>query len=135
MDSFVPVNPLVTKTGAVNGFHIEHILSYNKENIAIYEGDEERFEAERNRLGAVLLLKGRDNISSNNEVYKQKLKSYAKTLHWNESLREDSYKSKKDFDGFMAKTHLKFEPYAKFGPDELENRQNLLFEIARQLWG
>lgn len=130
-----PFGDLVTKTGAVNGFHIEHILSHNKENIAIYEGDEERFEAERNRLGAVLLLKGRDNISSNNEVYKQKLKSYAKTLHWNESLREDSYKSKKDFDGFMAKTQLKFEPYTTFGPDELENRQNLLFEIARQLWG
>lgn len=129
-----PFGDLVTKTGAVNGFHIEHILSHNKENIAIYEGDEERFEAERNRLGAVLLLKGRDNISSNNEVYKQKLKSYAKTLHWNESLREDSYKSKKDFDGFMAKMQLKFEPYAKFGPDELENRQNLLFEIARKLW-
>lgn len=130
-----PFGDLITKTGSVNGFHIEHILSYNKENIAIYKADKERFEAERNRLGAVLLLKGRDNISSNNEVYKQKLKSYAKTLHWNESLREDSYKSKKDFEGFMTKTQLRFEPYASFGPVELENRQNLLFEIARHLWG
>lgn len=130
-----PFGDLVTKTGAVNGFHIEHILSYNKENITIYQGDKERFEAERNRLGAVLLLKGRDNISSNNEAYKHKLKSYAKTLHWNESLREDSYKSKKDFEGFMARTLLKFEPYASFGPVELENRQSLLFEIARYLWG
>jgi len=129
-----PFGDLVTKTGPVNGFHIEHILSYNKENIAIYQGDEERFEAERNRLGAVLLLKGKDNISSNNEVYQKKLKSYAKTLHWNESLREDSYKSKKDFEGFMAKTQLKFEPFATFGPDELESRQSLLFETARLLW-
>lgn len=129
-----PFGDLVTKTGAVNGFHIEHILSHNKENITIYQGDEERFEAERNRLGAVLLLKGRDNISSNNEAYKHKLKSYAKTLHWNESLREDSYKSKKDFEGFMARTQLKFESYAAFGPDELENRQSLLFEAARHLW-
>lgn len=129
-----PFWDLVTKTGTVNGFHIEHILSYNKENVAIYQGDEERFEAERNRLGAVLLLKGRDNISSNNEIYRQKLKSYANTLHWNESLREDSYKSKKDFAGFLARTQLKFIPSAVFGPDELECRQNLLFEIANRLW-
>jgi uncharacterized protein with ParB-like and HNH nuclease domain len=129
-----PFGDLVTKTGAVNGFHIEHILSYNNDNIEIYQGDKERFEAERNRLGAVLLLKGKDNISSNNETYEHKLKSYAKTLHWNESLREDSYKSKKDFEVFMAKTKLKFEPYPSFGPDELEKRQNLLFEIAKHLW-
>ena len=129
-----PFGDLVTKTGAVNGFHIEHILSYNKENIKIYNNDEERFDAERNRLGGVLLLKGRDNISSNNEVYKRKLKSYAKTLHWNESLREDSYKSKKDFEGFMDRTRLKFEPIITFGPEELENRQKLLFETAKHLW-
>ena len=129
-----PLEDLVTKTGAVNGFHIEHILSFNKENIAIYNGDKERFEAERNRLGAVLLLKGRDNISSNNEIYKQKLKSYAKTLHWNESLRDDSYKSKKDFEQFMANTLLKFEPFASFGPDEVESRQHLLFGLAQHLW-
>ncbi|GGE44177.1 hypothetical protein GCM10011367_18610 [Marinicauda pacifica] len=129
-----PFGDLVTKTGAKNGFHIEHILSYNKENINIYGGDEERFEAERNRLGGVLLLKGRDNISSNNESYNLKLKSYAKTLHWNESLREDSYKSKKDFEGFISRTHLEFESCTAFGPDELERRQKLLFEIAKYLW-
>lgn len=129
-----PFGDLVTKTGAVNGFHIEHILSYNKENISIYANDEERFEAERNKMGAVLLLKGKDNISSNNEPYSKKLKSYAKTLHWNESLREDSYKSKKDFDSFMKETGLNFEPYGKFGPEELESRQRLLFDIARIIW-
>ena len=48
---------------------------------------------ERNRLGGILLLKGKDNISSNNEPYSEKLKSYANTLYWNETLRADSYKS------------------------------------------
>ena len=88
-----PFSDLVTKTGAVNGFHIEHILAHNSKNLKAFDDDEERFEAERNRLGGVLLMKGKDNISSNDEVYSKKLKSYAKTLHWNESLREDSYKS------------------------------------------
>jgi uncharacterized protein with ParB-like and HNH nuclease domain len=129
-----PFGELVTKTGHVNGFHIEHILSYNKENLALFDDDEERFEAERNRLGGVLLLKGKDNISSNNEKYAKKLKSYAKTLHWNESLREDSYKSKKDFEAFIARSGLKFAALDTFGPDELESRQSLLFEIASRLW-
>ncbi len=130
-----PFGELVTKTGHVNGFHIEHILSYNKENLTLFENDEERFEAERNRLGGVLLLKGRDNISSNNERYQKKLKSYAKTLHWNESLREDSYKSKKDFESFIARSGLKFAAHNDFGADELESRQMLLFDIASKLWG
>ncbi|MEC0304906.1 DUF262 domain-containing protein, partial [Terribacillus saccharophilus] len=94
---------LVANTGSVNGFHIEHILSYNNENLALFNNDEETFEYERNRLGALLLLKGRDNISSSNETYEQKLKSYANTLYWNETLREDTYKSKLDFTSMIRK--------------------------------
>ena len=130
-----PFGELVTRTGHVNGFHIEHILSHNKENLALFENDEERFEAERNRLGGVLLLKGKDNISSNNERYNKKLKSYAKTLHWNESLREDSYKSKKDFEAFIERSGLNFAAHDEFGAEELESRQVLLFDIAGKLWG
>ena len=91
-----PIADLVTKTGVRNGFHIEHILAWNEENKALFDGDEERFDQERNRLVGILLLKGRDNISSNNERYPDKLKSYANTLYWNETLRADSYKSKLD---------------------------------------
>ena len=88
---------LVVNTGTKNGFHIEHILSENKENLKLFGNDSERFDNERNRLGGLLLLKGKDNISSNNEPYTKKLKSYANSLYWNETLREDSYKSKLDF--------------------------------------
>jgi hypothetical protein len=91
-------------------------------NLTLFDADEERFEAERNRLGGVLLLKGKDNISSNNERYAKKLKSYTKTLHWNESLRDDSYKSKKNFKAFIARSELKFAALDTFGPDELESR-------------
>jgi uncharacterized protein with ParB-like and HNH nuclease domain len=58
-----PIEDLVFKTGAKTGFHIEHILSRNPESIASYGGDEERFNVDRNRLGGVLLMKGKDNIS------------------------------------------------------------------------
>ncbi|MEQ9410692.1 MAG: DUF1524 domain-containing protein [Fuerstiella sp.] len=129
-----PMADLVTKTGAKTGFHIEHILSWNDENRELFEDDEERFEQERNRLGAILLLKGKDNISSNNEPYKLKLKSYANTLYWNETLREDSYKSKLDMEAFRKKHDLDLTHHDQFGPDEVELRHKLLYELTAIIW-
>lgn len=125
---------LVQNTGSKNGFHIEHILSENAENKALFNNDEEYFERERNRLGGLLLLKGKDNISSNNEPYKKKLKSYANTLYWNETLREDTYKSKLDFTGMMKKYNLQLRSMETFGPLELEERHKLLFDMIKIIW-
>lgn len=125
---------LVVNTGSTNGFHIEHILAENKENYALFDNDEEKFRSERNRLGGLLLLKGKDNISSNNETYSDKLISYANTLYWNETLRADSYKSHLDFTNWINASKLNFRPMDKFGPDELEERQKLLYEIVKCIW-
>ncbi len=125
---------LVANTGSVNGFHIEHILAQNDENKKIFSDDEELFERERNRLGGLLLLKGKDNISSNNETYPNKLKSYANTLYWNETLREDTYKSKLDFTNMIDKHKLSFRPMNEFGPSELEERHKLLFNMSKKIW-
>lgn len=124
---------LIRNTGHVNGFHIEHILAKNSENLEIFE-DEEVFDRERNRLGALLLLKGRDNQSSNDEVYENKLKSYANTLYWNETLREDTYKSKLDFKEFIQKYDLNFRHMNKFGPEEVEERHRLLYDMSKIIW-
>lgn len=130
-----PIRDLVTKRGHVNGFHVEHILAWNDENLAHFDNDEERFEQQRNRLGGILLLKGLDNISSNNEVYTLKLKSYANTLLWNETLRADSYKSKLDMKALKERHNLDLNPLEQFGPDELEARHRLLFDIVSVIWG
>jgi uncharacterized protein with ParB-like and HNH nuclease domain len=125
---------LVANTGAVKGFHIEHILAQNIENKNLFHDDEDLFERERNRLGGLLLLKGKDNISSNNETYSNKLKSYANTLYWNETLREDAYKSKLDFTNMINKFKLSFRPMTVFGPNELEERHRLLFSMSQKIW-
>ncbi len=125
---------LVTARGAKSGFHVEHVLSRNTENLAYFQDDAARFDQERNRLGGVLLMKGKDNISSGNEPFEKKLKSYANTLLWNETLREDTYKSKLDFREFMEKNRLAFKPLTTFGPDQLEERQKLLFELCKLIW-
>lgn len=125
---------LVANTGSVNGFHVEHILSMNKENLSQFGNDEDRFERERNRLGGLLLLKGKDNISSNNEIYDKKLQTYANTLYWNETLRRDSYKTKLDFKKMIQKYNLNFRPMDQFGPAELEERHRLLFDMIQYIW-
>lgn len=125
---------LVANTGSVNGFHIEHILANNADNLMAFGNDEERFERERNRLGGLLLLKGKDNISSSNELYQNKLKTYANTLYWNETLRQDSYKTKIDFSNMMKSHNLKFRPMNQFGPDELEERHMLLHSLIEIIW-
>ena len=125
---------LVQNTGSKNGFHIEHILSENLFNKALFNNDEDYFERERNRLGGLLLLKGKDNISSNNEPYEEKLKSYANSLYWNETLREDTYKSKLDFTSMIKQYQLHFKPMETFGPDQLDERHKLLFEIIKIIW-
>lgn len=129
-----PVEDLVTKKGEKTGFHVEHILSNNKDNLAMFDNDENKFEQERNRLGGILLLKGLDNISSNNESYSQKLKTYANTLYWNETLREDAYKSKLDFTTFKREHNLDFHHLMQFGPAELEYRHKLLFDVTSIIW-
>lgn len=143
-----PLKDIVTSRGARNGFDIEHILSQNEENRQLFkkEGDDSlmdelnallgtsRFDTERNRLGGVLLLKGRDNKSSSNERFEDKLKSYANSLYWNETLREDAYKSKLDFRDFVVQHGLKFRPLDNFGPEELEERHKLLFDLLPLIW-
>ena len=129
------IGDLVTRTGAKTGFHIEHILSMNADNLALFGNDEHHFEQERNRLGGTLLLKGKDNISSGNEAYSEKLKSYANTLYWNETLREDSYKSKLDMTKLIQSYDLDLKPLDRFGPEELEARHRLLFKMIEIIWG
>ena len=116
-------------------FRFEHILAENDANYALFNYDKEQFDRERNKLGGLLLLKGRDNISSNNETYDNKLKTYANTLYWNETLRDDWYKSKLDFAEFKDKYNLNFRAMNIFGPSELEERHQLLFNISKIIWG
>ena len=109
-------------------------MSHNDDNLHLFNGDIDLFEQERNRLGGLLLLKGLDNISSNNEIYAKKLQSYANTLYWNETLRDDSYKSKLDMKALKERYKLDLCPYDSFGPEELNARQKLLFEISSIIW-
>ena len=124
----------LVEQGGKNAYHIEHILSNNEENLKLFN-DEEEFRIQRNRLGGLLLFKGKDNQSSSNETYQEKLCSYgvSGTL-FSQTLIENFYKSNVDFKQFIQRECLNFKPYNKFGKDEVEQRQQLLFEVAKKIW-
>jgi hypothetical protein len=70
------VSDISKKTGKITGYHIEHILSHNETNRSYFQSDEE-FEEKRNQFGGLLLLMGINNISSGNEEYEDKLRTYS----------------------------------------------------------
>lgn len=124
----------VKGTGTGNSYHIEHILAHNDENLKIFRGDTEVFERERNRMGGLLLLKGKDNISSNNETYSNKIRTYQNTLFWNSSLTDGFYKSKTDVNKLINQTAIDLKPIDEFDQNALESRTEILYKIVKMIW-
>lgn len=131
------VNYISTKTGYKTGYHIEHILSRNEENKAYFK-DEEEFESKRNQLGGLLLLKGVDNLSSGNEEYEDKLKTYSASLMWGHTLSSEFYHTNKDLDSFNARLKeqhgIEIRPITKFDAVALESRNQLLYKLVKIIW-
>ncbi|MGM0438698.1 MAG: DUF262 domain-containing protein [Bacillota bacterium] len=125
---------LVKNRGHVNGYHVEHILADNDENRAIFDNEEDLFYSERNRLGALLILKGRDNTSSSNEKYQNKLRTYSHSTLWAQTLTEDFYHCNPDFDDFIGKYNLDFRSIRTYDQQAVNERQKLLFKIAKIIW-
>lgn len=125
---------LVRNTGHVNGYHVEHILAHNDDNLKLFNNDEEVFERERNRLGALLLLRGNSNQSSGNETYEDKLRTYVQSLYWNATLHKDTYHSNLDLKALIAKHNLPIKPLETFGPNEIDERHKLLAQIVQIIW-
>lgn len=128
---------IATKTGYKTGYHIEHILSHNATNLS-YFTNEEDFETNRNMLGGLLLLKGQDNISSGNEEYEDKLKTYSAGLVWGHTLCSDFYHTNKKLDEFniylQKVCDQQIQSIHKFDKEALNERNTLLFNLVKLIW-
>ena len=124
------------------GMHLEHMYAYNDANRALFRDpttglfDEAVFEQTRNLMGMVLLLKDLQNISSNNDIYRDKLQDYEMSdIIWNQVLSghlpsvdqkvlpPEFQNAKVDADGSGA-----------FPRDQVEDRQRLFFEAFKTIW-
>lgn len=140
----IKINPqnnieyITTKTGDKTGYHIEHILSRNITNIKFFSNEEE-FDSQRNILGGLLLLKDKINISSSNEEYEDKLKTYSNSLVWGHTLCESFYHKTNQYflafnDRLKNEKGVSFKPYDKFDKTALNERSRLLYELIKIIW-
>ncbi len=130
----------VSGTGKSNAYHVEHILARNDESRRLFlddkgECDESLFETERNRFGALLLLKGQDNMSSGNESYSDKIRTYTGSAPYlAQTLVPDFYKSHSGVKNFIQNSGLEFTPTERFTLETLEKRSQLLYAITCKIW-
>ena len=127
-----------TKHSNVHGYHIEHIFSDNQTNVSYFESEED-FKEKKNGIGALLLLKGLDNISSGNEEYVDKLRTYSHGPVWGHTLCEDFYSSNVHFSNFNRRLketkNVEFKAYPdSFTPDDMQERSRLLYELVKIIW-
>jgi len=121
------------------GMHLEHIYTQHPDNRTLFTDngifDEARFNQTRNLLGMVLLLKDKQNLSSNNEVYEDKQETYSQSnLIWNELLV-----------GHLPRVDVRhLPPELQVDPVDPENRvfplsavdgrQKVVFEAIKHIW-
>lgn len=135
LNEYASYYQLVYQTRGKDCYHIEHIIANNEENIKLFE-DEEEYNFQRNRLGALLLLKGKDNESSGKEEYSEKLKTYnVSGTYYAKTLLDDMYHKKKAFIKYIIDNKLNFKPYPKkYAKNEIEERHTLLYDVVKMIW-
>jgi len=128
---------------SVNGFHIEHLYAHNDKIRAQFcdengEFDDKLFHDERNRLGALILLKGNENIRTSNWVYKKKRKSYINSgFLWNKILTGSiNQASLNSCSHPIIKEFRAYEPIEDglLTKDAIDERQKLLFLLIREIY-
>ena len=123
------------------GRHLEHIYAYNNKNKILFTNelnifDEALFNSVRNKLGMLLLLKDKQNISSNNDYYNLKMADYATSnLIWNELLvgHIDSI-DRRNLPPHITFTKVEPNEDGVFPLDKVELRQKEMFEMIKQIW-
>jgi uncharacterized protein with ParB-like and HNH nuclease domain len=126
-----------------HGFHIEHMFSNNEKIMEQFtdsngEFDEKLFIDERSRLGAVILMKGNENIRTSNWVYKKKFKSYQNSgFIWNRILTNSINPASLN----NCSDEIK-ELFKAYEPDDnglltreaINERQELLFRLITRIY-
>jgi len=123
------------------GLHLEHIYAYNDANMDQFKDgngtfDEHAFTTERNRFGMVLLLKDKQNLSSNNEIYRDKIETYKKSnFIWNELLVGHLPDvDKAALPGDLRVETIQPNSNGAFPKSQIEPRQRITFNAVKKLW-
>jgi len=145
--SFAKQNKLhfITHSGnrPTHGFHIEHMFANNEKIMNQFldengEFDEVEFNTQRNRLGALILFKGNENIRTSNWIYKDKFDSYISSgFIWNRILTGSiNQASLNSSNNDLVKEFQSYQPNKDglLDINIIDERQKLLFKIIKEVW-
>ena len=126
----------LTSRGWARPFEIEHIWADHYDRFRDWFDHPSEFETERNRLGGLLLLQRGVNQSIGDAEYEAKRDAYLSHSQnlLARSLHPLAYENLPAFQRFLDRTGLPFHAYDSFGPEELEERQELYIQIADWVW-
>jgi uncharacterized protein with ParB-like and HNH nuclease domain len=116
------------------GYEVEHIWANHFEDHADEFGHKSEFEDFRDRFGDLLLLPKSFNASYGDKPYSEKVEQYFQHNVLARSLNARAYQNNPGFRRFLEATGLPFKALSQFKKSELESRQSLYSEIAKQLW-
>ena len=123
-------------TSTKNPYEIEHIIPNHFEWYTSEYNDPDDFKRWRNSIGALLLLPKSINASLNDSRYDYKLTKYCSNEGniYTESLGKIAYQNNPKFKKFIAEHNLGFDPYDKFGKDEIQKRTAVLIQLVKLIW-
>ncbi len=117
-----------------NRYQIEHIWANQFER----QRDEFQHPADfaeyRNRLGGLVLLPSDINQSFSDQSYEDKLEHYSKQNMLLASLNPRAYEYEPGFRQFRKHSDLPFRAHPEFKKADIDARQALYLEIAKQVW-
>ena len=100
------------------------------------EFDDQQFTVARNLLGLVLLLKDSQNLSSSNEIYRDKIETYSQSnFIWNELLAGHLHSvDMRHVPEELRDATVEPDPTGVFPRTQVANRQRLMFRAIKSIW-
>lgn len=117
-----------------NPYEVEHIWANHAERHKDEFDHPADFAEYRNRIGGLLLLPKKFNISYNDKTYTEKIKHYIKENLLAMTLHPLCYENNPDFVKFIKTQGLNFKPHEKFKKADLDVRQELYIALAKHTW-
>jgi hypothetical protein len=121
-------------TAGKNRFEVEHIWADKPEEHRDEFAHSADFVDYRNRFGGLLLLPKSFNAAYGALPYEKKQSHYNAQNLLARSLHPDAYDRNPGFQQFLSRTGLPFHPHENFRSVDLDERQELYRETAKQIW-
>ena len=115
-------------------YDVEHIWANHLEHHEEEFSHEYDFQEYRDRIGGLLLLPSKRNKDFSDRSYEEKLEDYLNENLLAQSLHERTYERNTDFQNFIQRSRLSFEPCRNFKKADLDDRQKLYQQLAKRIW-